>query len=532
MRFTRRWVPLACVMVLVGAASCPAARQYKKAHRNMITAVAAGRAKKALAEAQRFLEKHPGDAESHFVLACAHTALGGLDEAMAHVKKAVEAGMPVERFLAGPRDLLKPLVDSDVFKAFTKGVVSPLVHGPMVGAVTDSSARFWVRTADEADVRIVCVAARGQAGAPAEAKVATGRTRKADDYTAVVEVTGLAPFITYHYVVTVDGRAISPEPFVFRTFPKTGSPAKFSVVFGGGAGYTPKYERMWNTVGERKPLALLMLGDNVYIDTPKVPATQRYCYYRRQSRPAWRHLVASTAVFAIYDDHDFGTNDCVPGPHIEQPPWKRRVWQVFTQNWANPSYGGGPKQPGCWQAFSIGDVDFFMFDCRYYRTLTSDPPTMLGPVQKAWLKRALTASTGTFKVLASSVPWAYGSKPGSKDPWQGYKEERKELFDFLAVQKADGVLLISADRHRSDYWKIERPGAYDLYEFESSRLTNIHRHGIMKGSIYGYNKTCSFGLLEFDTTAADPTVTYRIMTIDGAVDHTFRLKRSQLSHER
>ncbi|MBL7139960.1 MAG: alkaline phosphatase family protein, partial [Planctomycetes bacterium] len=294
-------------------------------------------------------------------------------------------------------------------------------------------------------------------------------------------------------------------------------------------GYTPQYEHMWNTIGKVEPLALLMLGDNVYIDTPKVPATQQYCYYRRQSRPEWRSLVATTGVFAIYDDHDFFANDCIPGPDIDDPPYKRDVWKVFTQNWANPSYGGGPKQPGCWYTFSIGNVDIFMMDCRFYRTLDSNPPTMLGPVQKRWLKEALARSKGTFRVLASSVPWAYGSKPGSKDPWQGYKEEREELFSFLAKEKIGGVVLISADRHRSDLWKIERPDGYALYEFSSSRLTNIHTHGIMQGSIYGYNKTCSFGLLEFDTTAADPTVTYKIVTIDGEVVHTFTLKRSQLA---
>jgi len=530
MRFTRRWVALAGVMVLVGAAPCLAAKQYKQTHRNMITRVAEGQADKAAEAARTFLEPHPDDLESHFVLACARTVQGNLDEAMAHVKKAVEGGMPVERFIAGPRDLLNSLVQSDAFKAFAKGKASPLVHGPMVGAVTDTSARFWVRTAEEAEVEVHVRPAEGGGGS--RPVVANGRTKARDDYTAVLEVAHLAPATAYRYSVSVAGREVPTAAATFRTFPKAGSPSKFSVVFGGGAGYTPKYEHMWNTIAAQNPLALLMLGDNVYIDTPTVPATQRYCYYRRQSRPEWRRLVGSTAVFSIYDDHDFGTNDCVPGPDIEQPPWKRRVWEVFRQNWVNPSYGDGPKQPGCWYTFSIGDVDFFMLDCRYYRTRKSEPPTMLGPVQKAWLRRALAASKGTFKVLASSVPWAYGSKPGSKDPWQGYKEERKELFDFLAREKADGVILISADRHRSDYWKIERPGAYDLYEFESSRLTNIHTHGIMKGSLYGYNKTCSFGLLEFDTTSADPTVTYRIVTIDGEVDHTFSLKRSQLSHGR
>jgi alkaline phosphatase D len=177
-------------------------------------------------------------------------------------------------------------------------------------------------------------------------------------------------------------------------------------------------------------------------------------------------------------------------------------------------------------------VDVFMLDCRYYRTLKSKPPTMLGPVGKAWLKAALKASKGTFKILASSVPWAYGAKPGSKDPWQGYKDERAEIFSFLAANRIGGVILISADRHRSDLWKIERPDGYALYEFESSRLTNIHTHGIMKGCLYGYNKTCSFGLLGFDTTKQDPEVTYRIGTIDGKIVHTFTLKKSQLTHSR
>jgi len=524
MTLKRRWAWVAGLCVLAAVTGLGAA-QYKQTHRNMITSLASARTDKAVAAAEAYLEKNPGDLESPFILAAAYTQKGDIPKAMTFAKKAVEGGLPIDRFIAGPRDLLRPLVESDAFKAYAKGKVSPLVHGPMVGSVTDTSARFWVRTAGEADVRIECAPAAGQTGA----KVGTGRTRKADDTTAVVQVAGLAPSTRYQYTVAVDGKAMPAEAASFRTFPKSGLPAKFSVVFGGGAGYTPKHEHMWNIIGKVDPLALLMLGDNVYIDTPKVPDTQRYCYYRRQSRPEWRRLVATTGVFAIYDDHDFFDNDCVPGPHIDKPPYKRDVWRVFTQNWVNPSYGGGEKQPGCWYTFSIGDVDIFMLDCRFYRTRDSDPPTMLGPVQKRWLKQALAESKGTFRVLASSVPWAYGTKPGSKDPWQGYKEEREELFSYLAEKKIGGVVLISADRHRSDLWKIERPDGYPLYEYSSSRLTNIHTHGIIKDSLYGYNKTCSFGLIEFDTTAADPTVTYKIVTIDGQVMHTFTLKRSRMA---
>jgi len=70
----------------------------------------------------------------------------------------------------------------------------------------------------------------------------------------------------------------------------------------------------------------------------------------------------------------------------------------------------------------------------------------------------------------------------------------------------------------------------------SSRLTNYHTHGLVenaKGSefVLGYNKTCSFGLLDFDTTADDPQVTDRIVTIDGEEVHAHTLRLSELSVE-
>ena len=157
---------------------------------------------------------------------------------------------------------------------------------------------------------------------------------------------------------------------------------------------------------------------------------------------------------------------------------------------------------------------------------------MLGDAQKKWLFRKLKSSKATFKVLASPVPWAFGAKPGSRDPWQGYKAEREEIFSFLEANEIDGVILISADRHRSDIWKIDRPNGYPLYEFESSKLTNIHTHKVMPGSLFGYNKKCSFGLLRFDTAIPDPQVTYKIINIDNEVIYTFSLNRSQLTHKK
>jgi hypothetical protein len=42
------------------------------------------------------------------------------------------------------------------------------------------------------------------------------------------------------------------------------------------------------------------------------------------------------------------------------------------------------------------------------------------------------------------------------------------------------VYAISADRHRVDVRRTKRPDGYDLYDIMSSRLTNVHTHGLVK----------------------------------------------------
>ncbi|NNC90018.1 MAG: alkaline phosphatase family protein [Akkermansiaceae bacterium] len=323
-----------------------------------------------------------------------------------------------------------------------------------------------------------------------------------------------------------------------RTLPDTslkkGAPAdRFTIAFGGGAGYVVENERMWDTIRAIDPRALLLLGDNVYIDDPETPAMQRFHYYRRQSQPEWGQLARRVPIYAIWDDHDFTTNDGWGGPEIDKPAWKREVWKIFRENWDNPSYGGGEAHPGCWFDFTIGKVHFIMLDGRYYReSPKGDDPSMLGPVQMEWLRKALR-QPATFTVICSNVPMAPKVKPGSKDTWDGYDGERRRLYQFIADEKIPGVIVLSADRHRSDAYRIDTKidGMYPLYEFSSSRLTNQHVHRIIKSSLFGYNEKQSFGRVDFDLQADDPTVKYTIINIDGEAVHTLEVKRSEIGFE-
>jgi alkaline phosphatase D len=177
-----------------------------------------------------------------------------------------------------------------------------------------------------------------------------------------------------------------------------------------------------------------------------------------------------------------------------------------------------------------------MLDTRYYRipSFVKDSganANMLGKVQMEWLKEKLEKSKADFKVIVSSIPWSDGAKDimeGRYDTWRGYTKERKEIFDFLTQHKIEGVVLLSADRHRHDAWKHIRPDDYALYEFTSSRLTNIHYHELRTGALFGYNEKAGFGMLEFNTKTPQPYMVFRIMSIDNELIDQMRIYLHQL----
>lgn len=468
--------------------------------RNAFRYLAEGKIDKAYNELENG-KNHSDPAEKEFLMTLCLLEEGKTNLALKSMRQAVRLGLPFERFLAEPREWLAPLRNHPKFKKW-KNEKNPqgLVHGPMVGQVTDTSASFWFRTDGPREVSVEI---------PGHSSRTTVKTTKKNGFVGVVTTSGLLPGTYFNYDVFVDKKKIeiSGIDFGFRTFPSSDEDSKFTLAFGGCSGFVPEFEKTWDLIAEHEPRATLLLGDNVYIDDPEdVVWTGNYCYSRRHSRAEWRKLVAGTSMHAIYDDHDFGTDDCIPGASVNDPDWKKPVLENFGRNWNNPPTGGGEKNPGCWHSFYIGKIQVIMLDCRFYRDLENK--SMLGPVQKAWLKKTLVESSAIFKVIASSVPFSEGIKPGSKDPWDGYAGEREEIFSFIKNERINGVFLIAADRHRIDLRRTKRPDSYDLYEFVSGRLTNRHVHPVVKtdGLIWGYNETCGYCLLHFDTLTKDPVL--------------------------
>ena len=519
---------------------------YKRRGQRQLLEILDGNPPRAIELADARLAADPVDAESHFIRAVALTQLDQIGEAEAAMQAALDAGMPFGRFLGGPRDLLAPLAATATFALHAASPNNEIVHGPMLGAVTDTTAGVWVRTAEATGFEVV-------ATADGERHTASGVTTPDSDYTGKATLAGLSPDTTYSYQVHVDtGTPPAPQPpsqapsqspskpqptprsqspsYTLRTSPSPGAPGTVTIAFGGCAGYTPANERMWGTIAAHSPQALLLLGDNVYIDLPEQPGPfHDYTYYQRQSRPEFRRLVSATPVYAVWDDHDAAVDDIWLGPYVDRPAWKRPMVEHFRRNWNNPA-SGSASHPGVWFRFSLGDVDFFLLDGRTYRTNPFvEERTMLGPVQKAWLLDGLGASEASFKVIASPVAWADGAKPGSRDTWSGFPEEREEIFRFVEENDVTGVVLLSSDRHRSEAWAIERESGYAFHDLLSGQLTNIHTHPVEPGALFSYNLKDSFGLLTFETAGEEPRVTYEIYSIDDELVETLVIPHSDLA---
>jgi len=513
----------------------------KRIGRYALRLIQTDRAEAAIDYATRYMENHPNlmDAEMLFMRSMAQAQLGRTDAAARSMRAAIEeSDLPPERFLAGPRRLFEPLHNHEAFVRLWETHRDDLVHGPMLGRMTDTGVTAWVRTVYETPVRVLVSTTPNMRDTVTVSDAVMAQSEA--DYTAEVPVRGLEPDTEYYYEVLLGPErvAIGGEDQQFRTYPRQHRSGQFRIAFGGCAGYVPHNERMWDTIDRFDPRAFLTLGDNVYIDDPESPDQARYMYYQRQSRPEFRRLVSGSPVYSIWDDHDFGMNDSWGGPKEEIPYWKPMVWEIFTQNWVNPTYGSG-DQPGGWFDTHIGDVHFIFLDGRYYREDAGrhegegvENPSMLGPDQLAWLEETLTSSEATFKVLVSPVSWHYDAKGSSADVdgWAGYKNEREKIFSWIDEHEIEGVLLMSSDRHRSDAWVTEREEGYDLYEVASGQFTNLHTHDVLEGSLFGYNEKPSFGLLHFNTEAEDPSVTYEIVNINGVKQETLRIQHSDLTY--
>jgi alkaline phosphatase D len=302
-----------------------------------------------------------------------------------------------------------------------------------------------------------------------------------EDAVVLARLTGLAPGARAIYTIEGDGDrrdgAVRAQPY----FAVGEDPSDITIAIGScfflaaaeppwnATGYGGGYE-IFDAIAAKAPDLMVWMGDNLYFQPPDEldPASMAARYRRQRALPSLQRLLVTAPQLAIWDDHDYGPNDADMSYVL-----KGEALALFRRYWANPSYGL-PDVRGIFGRARWGDVDLFLLDDRWYRSanrMNDDPgKTMFGPQQLAWLRSALVHSRATLKLVVNgSQLW---NRANRFEGLNHFSHEQKALADWLVAQRVDGVMFASGDRHFTELLRIERPGAYPLYEFTSSPLTS------------------------------------------------------------
>jgi alkaline phosphatase D len=135
-------------------------------------------------------------------------------------------------------------------------------------------------------------------------------------------------------------------------------------------------------------------------------------------------------------------------------------------------------------------VQIILLDTRYFRSdltptpqrgaegmeryIPSEDPeqTMLGAAQWAWLEEQLREPADVRLLVSSIQVHADGH---GWEAWRTMPLERERLYGLIEETGANGVVIVSGDRHSSGLYVRDDVAGYPLYEITSSSLNMSFR---------------------------------------------------------
>jgi alkaline phosphatase D len=359
------------------------------------------------------------------------------------------------------------------------------LSGSMLGPVSAETATIWVQADRKARLAVEYWPAATPASTRRSAPVDLD---EASDFTAHVSLVALAPDSAWRYRILLDDQPAGGE-HGFRTLPLPrfgGAPFDFTVFLGScaylnDAAVDPPGKpyggdpRIFDTIAraaqaQTRPALMLWLGDHIYLRDADLahPWGMNRRWRAVRAAPELQELLGALPHYAIWDDHDYGPNDS-----NRSFVFKAESRRLFQRYWANPG-AGLPEAPATFTQFTIGDTAFFLLDDRSFRAadgMADDPAkTLYGAAQLDWLKNALMASRATFKIIAGGSQFL--NDASRFEGWQHFPAERAAFLDWLALNRIDGVVFLSGDRHHSELLRRERADSYALHELTCSPLTS------------------------------------------------------------
>jgi alkaline phosphatase D len=269
---------------------------------------------------------------------------------------------------------------------------------------------------------------------------------------------------------------------------------------------------LWNEILKNKPDVWIWGGDVIYTTAEDIAVMQKD-YQKQKRNPEYADFIKNVEVIGTWDDHDYGLND-----GGKENSKKAEAQTLFLDFIDTDKTDKKRAQEGVYFAkdYAIDNkiIKIIILDTRYFRTaLTPDDlsrkrykpnaygeGSMLGKVQWEWLANELQNSKASFNIIVSSIQFL--SSEHGYESWGNMPHERDKLVNLIKSTKAKNTIILSGDRHLSEFSKKEENGlAYPLIDFTSSGLTHSYSNFQGEPNKFRVGKVVSeksFGILKFN----------------------------------
>mgnify|MGYP006267666351 CR=1 FL=1 len=321
------------------------------------------------------------------------------------------------------------------------------------------------------------------------------------------------------------------------------------IAFGSCLHQDADQDAIWAAVRAEEPDLFIFAGDNVYADT-RDKEEFRAAWQKLLDQPGYQALKAETPVMATWDDHDYGENDAG-----REYPLRETAQRLFLDTFEVPADSPRRDREGIYDARIFGPegrrVQVILLDTRYHRSplvrypdeengrwgaykpLDDREATFLGDKQWEWLEEQLR-KPAEVRLLVSSIQVVASQHRWEK--WSNIPGERRRLLRLIEDTGAEGLVILSGDRHHAELSRLTDGVPYSLLDLTSSGMTQsnpwregrpekLERNRYRVGTIHrGHH----FGTVDVDWSRPDPVLTLRIVGKDGAELLQHRVQLSEL----
>ncbi|MFN8282479.1 MAG: alkaline phosphatase D family protein [Chitinophagales bacterium] len=386
-----------------------------------------------------------------------------------------------------------------------------ITHGPMIGGVSENSARIYIRTTSAVNF-ILEYSTDSTFTTFQQISSATDANL---DTTKIVDLQNLEVFTDYYFRYRINGN-VEGTIGHFKTFPVVGAAEHLTFVTGS-CQETPNM-KVFNVMPTYNPILFIHTGDFTYpsyqipryvgLNYPEDWSAVKLGWRRRNEEPVCKDMLKKMPIAYMPDDDDtWGNSKYFKGGGAQIRYENGKLINYFdlfprTQQMRTncltaykeffPGYPMQNDTDGYYHSFKVGNCEFFVIDVRSCNTggwnnlkynaainlwtFDGNNPaqSMLNQPQLDWFLNALKNSTATWKFIISGVPFNKNIQPlvelplliqgtqfniagnagtgfrlsySFSDYFGAYAYERTKILNYIKNNAIKNVIVISGDTH-------------------------------------------------------------------------------------